>query len=99
MGIIGNILLCVDQWELRPFPFILGASALEASIAAVSKYGGANAGYRTMLDALIPALTVLKDVSQSLLYFFFFLDFLFSDMLMLFFFFYMNRSWMLGMIL
>lgn len=34
--------------------------ALEASIAAVSKYGGASAGYRTMLDALIPASTVLK---------------------------------------
>ncbi|KAM3310841.1 hypothetical protein ACQJBY_031493 [Aegilops geniculata] len=36
------------------------ADALEASIAAVSKYGGARAGYRTMLDALIPASTVLK---------------------------------------
>ncbi|KAI4998284.1 hypothetical protein ZWY2020_053626 [Hordeum vulgare] len=36
------------------------ADALEASIAAVSKYGGATAGYRTMLDALIPASTVLK---------------------------------------
>ncbi|XP_037429030.1 putative 3,4-dihydroxy-2-butanone kinase isoform X2 [Triticum dicoccoides] len=36
------------------------ADALEASIAAVSKYGGASAGYRTMLDALIPASTVLK---------------------------------------
>ncbi|KMZ70451.1 Glycerone kinase, Triokinase [Zostera marina] len=35
--------------------------ALEASIAAVSKYGGAGAGFRTMLDALIPALTVLKE--------------------------------------
>ncbi|KAM3294448.1 hypothetical protein ACQJBY_037374 [Aegilops geniculata] len=36
------------------------ADALEASIAAVCKYGGARAGYRTMLDALIPASTVLK---------------------------------------
>jgi len=36
------------------------ADALEASVAAVSKYGGASAGYRTMLDALIPASTVLK---------------------------------------
>ncbi|NP_001148575.2 3,4-dihydroxy-2-butanone kinase [Zea mays] len=36
------------------------ADALEASIAAVSKYGGASAGYRTMLDALIPASAVLK---------------------------------------
>ncbi|MCL7032957.1 hypothetical protein MKW94_000960 [Papaver nudicaule] len=37
------------------------AGALEASIAAVSKYGGASAGYRTMLDALIPALAVLHE--------------------------------------
>ncbi|KAI3889643.1 hypothetical protein MKX03_007665 [Papaver bracteatum] len=37
------------------------AAALEASIAAVSKYGGASAGYRTMLDALIPASTVLHE--------------------------------------
>ncbi|CAD6214290.1 unnamed protein product [Miscanthus lutarioriparius] len=36
------------------------ADALEASVAAVSKYGGASAGYRTMLDALIPASAVLK---------------------------------------
>jgi len=40
------------------------ADALEASVAAVSKYGGASAGYRTMLDALIPASTVLKQVSS-----------------------------------
>ncbi|KAF3792405.1 putative 3-4-dihydroxy-2-butanone kinase [Nymphaea thermarum] len=38
-----------------------GADALEASIAAVSKYGGAKAGYRTMLDALIPASAVLQE--------------------------------------
>ncbi|TQD83623.1 hypothetical protein C1H46_030790 [Malus baccata] len=37
------------------------AEALEASVAAVSKYGGASAGYRTMLDALIPASTVLQE--------------------------------------
>ncbi|PUZ37300.1 hypothetical protein GQ55_9G108100 [Panicum hallii var. hallii] len=36
------------------------ADALEASVAAVSKYGGASVGYRTMLDALIPASTVMK---------------------------------------
>ncbi|XP_066342295.1 putative 3,4-dihydroxy-2-butanone kinase [Miscanthus floridulus] len=36
------------------------ADALEASVAAVSKYGGASAGYRTMLDALIPASAVLR---------------------------------------
>jgi hypothetical protein len=43
--------------------FSTGVDALEASIAAVSKYGGASAGYRTMLDALIPASTVLKQVT------------------------------------
>lgn len=37
------------------------ADALEAAIAAVSKYGGASAGYRTLLDALIPASAVLKE--------------------------------------
>ncbi|KAK3014448.1 hypothetical protein RJ639_010006 [Escallonia herrerae] len=37
------------------------ADALEAAIAAVSKYGGARAGYRTLLDALIPASSVLKE--------------------------------------
>ncbi|CAN6465640.1 unnamed protein product [Victoria cruziana] len=37
------------------------ADALEASIAAVSMYGGAKAGYRTMLDAFIPAAAVLQE--------------------------------------
>ncbi|XP_024017929.1 putative 3,4-dihydroxy-2-butanone kinase [Morus notabilis] len=37
------------------------AEALEAAISAVSKYGGASAGYRTLLDALIPASVVLKE--------------------------------------
>ncbi|KAL8478421.1 hypothetical protein ACS0TY_030356 [Phlomoides rotata] len=37
------------------------AGALEAAITAVSKYGGAKAGYRTLLDALIPASSVLKE--------------------------------------
>ncbi|XP_058108430.1 putative 3,4-dihydroxy-2-butanone kinase isoform X2 [Magnolia sinica] len=37
------------------------ADAFEASIAAVSKYGGAIAGYRTLLDALIPASAVLQE--------------------------------------
>ncbi|XP_073295648.1 putative 3,4-dihydroxy-2-butanone kinase [Primulina huaijiensis] len=37
------------------------ANALEAAIVAVSKYGGASAGYRTLLDALIPASSVLKE--------------------------------------
>lgn len=42
--------------------FYSGAEALEASIAAVSKYGGASAGYRTLLDALIPASAILLEV-------------------------------------
>ncbi|KAI4347314.1 hypothetical protein L6164_008134 [Bauhinia variegata] len=37
------------------------AEALAASIAAVIKYWGANAGYRTFLDALIPASLVLEE--------------------------------------
>ncbi|XP_021768921.1 putative 3,4-dihydroxy-2-butanone kinase isoform X3 [Chenopodium quinoa] len=37
------------------------ASALQAAIAAVSKYGGASAGYRTLLDALIPASELLQE--------------------------------------
>lgn len=37
------------------------AEALAAGIAAVSKYGGARAGYRTLLDALIPALSSLEE--------------------------------------
>ncbi|KAF7822118.1 putative 3,4-dihydroxy-2-butanone kinase [Senna tora] len=37
------------------------AEALAASIAAVCKYGGASAGFRTLLDALIPALSVLEE--------------------------------------
>ncbi|TKY44851.1 putative 3,4-dihydroxy-2-butanone kinase [Spatholobus suberectus] len=41
------------------------AEALAASIAAVSKYGGASAGYRTLLDALIPASSVLEEKLNS----------------------------------
>ncbi|KAL6843654.1 hypothetical protein ACP4OV_026716 [Aristida adscensionis] len=37
------------------------ASALQASICAISKYGGAREGYRTMLDALIPASKILSE--------------------------------------
>ena len=41
-----------------------GSKALKSSIASVSKYGGATAGYRTMLDALIPASQVLEEVTK-----------------------------------
>ncbi|KAG0547862.1 hypothetical protein BDA96_01G116700 [Sorghum bicolor] len=37
------------------------AHALQSSIGAISKYGGALEGYRTMLDALIPASKVLRE--------------------------------------
>ncbi|KAG2546303.1 putative 3,4-dihydroxy-2-butanone kinase isoform X3 [Panicum virgatum] len=37
------------------------ANALQASIVAISKYGGAREGYRTMLDALIPASEILRE--------------------------------------
>ncbi|WVZ60301.1 hypothetical protein U9M48_010346 [Paspalum notatum var. saurae] len=37
------------------------ANALQASISAISKYGGAREGYRTMLDALIPASRILRE--------------------------------------
>ncbi|KAF3492812.1 hypothetical protein DY000_02052225 [Brassica cretica] len=37
------------------------SDALKSSISAVSKYCGARAGYRTMLDALIPASRVLEE--------------------------------------
>ncbi|VFQ93955.1 unnamed protein product [Cuscuta campestris] len=37
------------------------ADALQAGIAAVSRYGGARAGYRTLLDALVPAASTLKE--------------------------------------
>eukprot|EP00249_Psilotum_nudum_P013807 c24525_g1_i1 orf=256-2034(+) len=37
------------------------AAALEAAVAAVSKYGGASVGYRTLLDSLIPASTTLRE--------------------------------------
>lgn len=52
-------LLMAESW----FIFDEGLDAFEAAIAAVSKYGGAMAGYRTMLDALIPASNVLREVS------------------------------------
>jgi len=48
----------------KPCCFTAGADSLEASVAAISNYGGASAGYRTMLDALIPASAVLKQVTS-----------------------------------
>ncbi|KAG0591587.1 hypothetical protein M758_1G182600 [Ceratodon purpureus] len=37
------------------------SAAFEAAVAAVSKYGGASAGHRTLLDALFPASATLRE--------------------------------------
>jgi dihydroxyacetone kinase len=42
-----------------------GSLAFESGVAAVSRYGGASAGHRTLLDALIPASTALKEVCKA----------------------------------
>ncbi|CAN6281627.1 unnamed protein product [Urochloa humidicola] len=62
-GILYDILFKAAYASLKQSTTVTAtewADALEASVAAVSKYGGASTGYRTMLDALIPASTVLK---------------------------------------
>ena len=41
------------------------ASALSDGLAAVSKYGNATRGSRTMLDALLPALDALDGAAQD----------------------------------
>lgn len=65
-GIIYDILLKAAYAELKAtgqskITAKEWATALQASIAAVSKYGGASEGYRTLLDALIPASKVLQE--------------------------------------
>ncbi|XP_019156470.1 PREDICTED: putative 3,4-dihydroxy-2-butanone kinase isoform X2 [Ipomoea nil] len=66
-GTSGIIILCKAAFaklkakrQTRSFT-VHWVDALEAGIAAVSKYGGASAGYRTLLDALIPAASTLKE--------------------------------------
>ncbi|CAL4944061.1 unnamed protein product [Urochloa decumbens] len=62
-GILYDILFKAAYASLKQSTTVTAnewADALEASVAAVSKYGGASTGYRTMLDALIPASTALK---------------------------------------
>ncbi|KAL1200734.1 putative 3,4-dihydroxy-2-butanone kinase [Cardamine amara subsp. amara] len=51
-----------SQSEITPKHW---SEALKSAISAVSKYGGASAGYRTMLDALIPASKVLEEKLSS----------------------------------
>ncbi|KAG0476310.1 hypothetical protein HPP92_012726 [Vanilla planifolia] len=63
-GILYEIFCRAAYASLKGTPQVTSkqwTKALDAAIAAVSKYGGAYAGYRTMLDALIPASTVLKE--------------------------------------
>ncbi|KAK4567282.1 hypothetical protein RGQ29_003194 [Quercus rubra] len=65
-GIIYNIFCKAAYAQLKASsqPVVTAkqwAEALEASIAAISKYGGASAGYRTLLDALIPASAMLQE--------------------------------------
>ncbi|KAK1314764.1 putative 3,4-dihydroxy-2-butanone kinase [Acorus calamus] len=63
-GILYSILFKAAYAKLKESTVITPrqwADALEAAVNAVSKYGGAVAGYRTMLDALIPASNTLKE--------------------------------------
>ncbi|KAK1262904.1 putative 3,4-dihydroxy-2-butanone kinase [Acorus gramineus] len=63
-GILYSILFKAAYAKLKESAVITPrqwADALEAAVNAVSKYGGAVAGYRTMLDALIPASNTLKE--------------------------------------
>ncbi|CAN7000814.1 unnamed protein product [Brassica rapa subsp. trilocularis] len=65
-GIIYNLLCKAAYAELKAnteseVTAKYWSKALKSSIASVSKYGGATAGYRTMLDALIPAAQVLEE--------------------------------------
>ncbi|PIA26722.1 hypothetical protein AQUCO_09100094v1 [Aquilegia coerulea] len=65
-GIIYSIFCKAAYAKLKEnnLPFVESrqwADALEASITAISKYGGAKAGYRTLLDALIPAASILEE--------------------------------------
>ncbi|KAF5203955.1 Dihydroxyacetone kinase [Thalictrum thalictroides] len=65
-GIIYSIFCKAAYAKLKEnsLPFLESrqwADALEASITAISKYGGAKAGYRTLLDALIPAASILEE--------------------------------------
>ena len=41
------------------------ANTFEAGVEAIKFYGGADVGYRTMLDALLPASAALKSALTS----------------------------------
>ncbi|GER54172.1 dihydroxyacetone kinase [Striga asiatica] len=65
-GIIYDIFIKAAHADLKAnsdsgITAVQWAGAFEAALAAVSRYGGAKQGYRTLLDALIPASSVLKE--------------------------------------
>nr|CAB3493455.1 unnamed protein product [Digitaria exilis] len=63
-GILYDILCRAAYASLKGIKTVEGkhwANALQASIDAISRYGGARVGYRTMLDALIPASEILRE--------------------------------------
>nr|CAB3498415.1 unnamed protein product [Digitaria exilis] len=64
IGILYDILCRAAYASLKGIKTVEGkhwANALQASIDAISRYGGARVGYRTMLDALIPASEILRE--------------------------------------
>lgn len=64
-GVIYDIFCKAAYAKLKENSSIISAKhwadALDAAVAAVSKYGGATEGYRTLLDALIPASKALHE--------------------------------------
>lgn len=64
-GVIYDIFCKAAYAKLKENSSIISAKhwsdALDAAVAAVSKYGGAAEGYRTLLDALIPASKALHE--------------------------------------
>jgi len=65
-GALYSIMLNALAVTLAPAPSItppVAAAAFHAGVSAISKYGGATAGYRTMLDALIPAAEAMRAAS------------------------------------
>ena len=65
-GALYSIFLNALAATLAPAAIItpkLAAEAFAAGVYAISKYGGAKAGHRTMLDALIPAAAAMEAAS------------------------------------
>eukprot|EP00252_Welwitschia_mirabilis_P014439 TRINITY_DN3171_c0_g1_i2.p1 TRINITY_DN3171_c0_g1~~TRINITY_DN3171_c0_g1_i2.p1 ORF type:complete len:332 (+),score=76.52 TRINITY_DN3171_c0_g1_i2:996-1991(+) len=64
-GVLYNIFCKAAHAKLRENPSRISAKhwadALDAAVVAVSKYGGATTGCRTLLDALVPASRSLQE--------------------------------------